>query len=350
MTAEARNSTESMSSRALCCTMTWLAPASTRSPTWSLAPELPTRNPESRQHVPAFQEVGEGVDLIRAISVSCDPEVQPSIETPSMVLELNEKTAIVTGTATLIGDRVVAELVRAGARVLAADIDAQEGQRRADAYDDRVVFSATDISDDAQLDDLVRVCVDTFGGVDILVNAAATYLDDGIDTTRADWLAALDVNLVSGALLTAKVAPLMERRGGGSVINFASTSGKRATHFSFVYAASKAAILGVTRSEAVQLAGRGIRVNSVSPAWVWSNPIAEMSGGDRDLADEVGGELHILGRIADPDEVAKAVVFLASDWASFITGEDIAVDGGYTALGPGAMDRFHRDRLRGDDD
>ena len=78
--------------------------------------------------------------------------------------------------------------------------------------------------------------------------------------------------------------------------------------------------------------------------------MAKMSGGDRALADEVGGELHILGRIADPEEVARVVVFLASDWASFITGEDIAVDVGYTALGPGAMDRSHQDRLQTHDD
>ncbi len=267
-----------------------------------------------------------------------------------MSFDLDGKAAIVTGGATLIGDRVVAELVRAGAKVVSADINREEGQRRADEYGDRVVFSATDVTVDPQLEDLVQLCFDSFGGIDILVNAAATYLDDGLETSRANWLAALDVNLVSGAILTAKVAPHMERRGGGSIINFASTSGKRATHFSFVYAAAKAAILGVTRSEAVQLADRGIRVNSVSPAWVWSNPVAKMSGGDRALADEVGGELHILGRIADPEEVARVVVFLASDWASFITGEDIAVDGGYTALGPGAMDRSHRDRLQAHDD
>lgn len=265
-----------------------------------------------------------------------------------MSLDLQGKTAIVTGGATLIGDKVVAELVRAGANVVSADIDGENGQRRAEAHGGSVVFSATDVTQDTQLDSLVERCVDSFGGVDVLVNAAATYLDDGLGTSRADWLTALDVNLVSGAMLTAKVVPHMERRGGGSVINFASTSGKRATYFSFVYAAAKAAILGVTRSEAVQLADRNIRVNSVSPAWVWSNPVATMSGGDRALADEVGGELHMLGRIADPEEVAKVVVFLASDWASFITGTDIAVDGGYTALGPGAMNREHRDRLRGD--
>lgn len=263
-----------------------------------------------------------------------------------MTLSLDGKVAIVTGGATLIGDRVVAALVDAGAGVISADINTVDGQRRADQYSDSVVFSATDVTDDSHLDALVQLGVDTFGGIDILVNIAATYLDDGLGTSRADWLAALDTNLVSGALLSAKVAPIMESRGGGSIVNFASTSGKRATHFSFVYAASKAAIIGITRSEAVQLADKGIRVNSVSPAWVWSNPIEEMSGGDRALADEVGGELHILGRIADPEEVANVVVFLASDKASFITGEDIAVDGGYTALGPGAMDKHHRDRLK----
>lgn len=265
-----------------------------------------------------------------------------------MSIDLTGKSAIVTGGATLIGDRVVAELANAGATVVSADINSDEGESRADAHGEGVVFSETDVTDDAQLDGLVKLCVDTFGGIDILVNAAATYLDDGLETSRGDWLTALDVNLVSGARLVAKVAPIMEKRGGGAVVNFASTSGKRATHFSFVYAASKAAILGITRSEAVQLAEKGIRVNSVSPAWVWSNPVARMSGDDRELADRVGGELHVLGRIADPEEVARTVVFLASDWASFITGEDIAVDGGYTAIGPGAMDKSHRDRLQGE--
>lgn len=263
-----------------------------------------------------------------------------------MTADLAGKVAIVTGGATLIGDKVIAELAANGAKVVSADINAGEGSRRAGAYGDHVVFSHTDVTDDTQLEALVQLCVDTFGGIDILVNLAASYVDDGLETSRSDWHAALDVNLVSGARLTAKVAPHMEKRGGGSIVNFASTSGKRATHFSYVYAASKAAILGVTRSQAVQLAEQGIRVNSISPAWVWSNPVIEMSGDNRQLADEVGGELHALGRIADPEEVAKVVVFLASDDSSFITGEDIAVDGGYTALGPGAMDKTHRDRLK----
>ncbi len=254
-----------------------------------------------------------------------------------MTLNLQGKNAIVTGGATLIGEKVVEALETAGANVMSADINVDDGQRVADSFGDGVRFLSTDVTDDAQLDALVQECLDAFGGIDILVNAAATYLDDGLETTRSDWLTALNVNLVSGVRLTSKVAPHMAKQGGGSIINFASIAGKRATNLFFVYGVTKAAILGVTRNEAVKLADHGIRVNSVSPGWVWSNPIHGMSGGDRKLVDEVAGNFHLPGRIADPEEVAKVVVFLASDWASFITGEDIAVDGGYTAIGPEAL-------------
>ena len=101
-----------------------------------------------------------------------------------------------------------------------------------------------------------------------------------------------------------------------------------------VDSAAKAAVIGITRNEALKLAGQGIRVNSVSPAWTWSNPVIAMSGNDRERADEFAGKFHLPGRVADPEEVAAVVVFLASEMASFITGEDIAVDGGYTAMGP----------------
>ncbi len=230
-------------------------------------------------------------------------------------------------------------LNEAGASVVSADINEADGQAAVETLGDDVVFSHTDITDDAQLDTLVQSCLDSFGGIDILVNLATTYLDDGLQASRADWLTALNVNLVSGVLLTAKVAPHMAARGGGSVINFGSTSGKRASSRTFVYSATKAAILGITRNEALQLAEQGIRVNSVSPAWTWSNPVIAMSGNDRARADEFAGKFHLPGRIGDPEEVARAVVFLASDWASFITGEDIAVDGGYTAMGPVGLSR-----------
>lgn len=251
--------------------------------------------------------------------------------------EMSNKVAIVTGAASLLVSKVAHVLADAGASVTVADIDAERGRQLADSLGDSVVFCETDISDDDQLDHLVETTVSSFGGIDVLVNGAATYLDDGLETSRANWLQALDVNVVSGVLLTNKVVPHMKERGGGSIVNFASISGKRAQPLFFVYSVSKAAILGLTRNEALKLAEHNIRVNSVSPGWIWSDPIRDMTNDDRALVDRVGANMHLAGRIGDPEEVAAAVLFLASDAASFITGTDLAVDGGYTAIGPEQM-------------
>ena len=250
---------------------------------------------------------------------------------------LDGKTAVVTGGAQILGAGIVGGLAEAGANVVIGDINVDDGSAVADKLGDAVVFVETDVTDDAQLDALIRAAIDGFGGIDVLVNGAATYLDDGIGTSRQDWHTALDINVVSGVRLTSKVVEHMEARGGGSVVNIASISGKRAQPLFFVYSVTKAAILGVTRNEAIQLADKKIRVNSVSPGWTWSAPIEGMTGGDRAFVDDIAGNFHLPGRIADPEEVAAAVVFLASDGASFITGEDIAVDGGYTAIGPEQM-------------
>jgi len=250
---------------------------------------------------------------------------------------LEGKTAIVTGGATLIGAKIVEAFVAEGAMVVLADINDADGQRVAEEVGESVTFAHTDITDDDALDDLVQVTVDTYGGIDVLVNGAATYLDNHLETTRAEWLTAFDVNVVSGALLTVRVAEHMRRRGGGSVINMASIAGKRAQPLFFVYPVTKAAILGITRNQALKLAEWGIRVNSVSPGWIWSNPIIGMTGDDRQLVDDVSKAFSLPGRIGNPEEVANAMVFLASDASSFITGTDIAVDGGYTAIGPEQM-------------
>ncbi len=247
---------------------------------------------------------------------------------------LDNKTAIVTGGATLIGQKVVEALVAEGARCVVGDIDQEGGEALASALGEAVRFLRTDVTRDADLDALLTAAAETFGGVDIVVNIAATYLDNGIASNRDEWLTALNTNVVGGAILVQKAAPLMKQRGGGAVVNFASISGKIAQPGRMLYAVSKAAILGMTRNMALALADDGIRVNSVSPGWVWSKPIAMLSGNDRARADAVGAEMHPLGRIADPEEVAEAVVFLASDRASFVNGTDIAVDGGYTAIGP----------------
>jgi NAD(P)-dependent dehydrogenase (short-subunit alcohol dehydrogenase family) len=163
---------------------------------------------------------------------------------------------------------------------------------------------------------------------------AATYVDDGIETSRKDWLHALDVNLVGGARLVRCVHPHMQRRGGGAIVNFGSVGGKAARVGRWAYPTSKAAVIHLTRCQAADLAPDNIRVNSISPAWTWSRPLQEAADDDRELARTFAEPLHMLPRFAEPREVAEAVLFLCSEHASFVTGCDLACDGGNSALGP----------------
>lgn len=247
---------------------------------------------------------------------------------------LKNKVAIVTGAATLMGAAVARAFVAAGTRVVLADINEVDGGRVAGEIGKDAAFVRTDIRRDDDIDACIAFAVRAFGGVDFLVNLACSYLDNGIETSREDWLDALNVNVVGGAIFTRKAALEMRRRGAGAVVNIASIAGKRAQPGRMVYAASKAAILGATRNEAAALAGDAIRVNSVSPGWTWSNIMVQMTENRREKADMVAEPFHMLGRTGNPEEVASTVLFLCSDEAGFITGTDIAVDGGYTALSP----------------
>ena len=242
---------------------------------------------------------------------------------------LSGKVAIVPGGATKIGQAVVKAFQAAGTRVMVADID-ESGEALAG---EGVAFRHCDITDDAQVAALVADTVDEFGRVDFLVNVACTYLDNGAGTTRADWLRALDVNIVgSVVLMQAARAELAKNRG--AIVNFGSISARVAQTGRWVYPVSKAAILHLTRNQAMDLAADGIRVNAVSPGWTWSNIMDQLTGGNRAKTDGVAAPFHLLGRVGNPEEVAAAVLFLCSDEASFITGTDIRVDGGYTAMGP----------------
>jgi NAD(P)-dependent dehydrogenase (short-subunit alcohol dehydrogenase family) len=247
---------------------------------------------------------------------------------------LDGKTAVVTGGATIIGRAVVRAFAEAGTRVVIADIDAEGGTRLAEEFGEEVLFLPTDLRDDASCEACVGETARTYGSLDFLVNLAAVYVDDGFASTREDWLESYNVNVVGGVMMLKAARPHMQRAGGGAVVNFGSISAKVAQTGRWLYPVSKAAILQLTRNEAVDLAPDRIRVNSVSPGWTWSRVMSELSGGDRAHTDAVGGKFHLFGRVGDPEEVAQAVLFLCSDHASFITGTDLAVDGGYTALGP----------------
>ncbi len=244
------------------------------------------------------------------------------------------KTAIVSGGATSIGAAIVRAFHGAGAHVVIADIAAAPGQALADSLGESALFQRCDVTNDADITACIARAVARFGGIDFLVNGAVTYLDKGLASTRAQWLEALNLNLVSGALFLNAAVPEMRRRGGGAVVNLSSVAGKFGQAGRALYPAAKAAILQLTKNEAMELAPQRIRVNAVSPAWTWSAPIERATGGDREKADRVAADYHPLGRVADPEEVARAVLFLCSEEASFITGIDLPVDGGYAMTGP----------------
>ena len=249
---------------------------------------------------------------------------------------LENKVAIITGGAggpESIGAEIVRGFHRAGAKVVIADINQDSAARLADELQHDVVAVPTDITDDSQLQRLVDATVEAFGGIDFIINSAATYEEAGLESTREQLLNGLNVNTVSAAMLTQLALPHL-KASRGAVVNFGSISGKVCQFGRFMYAVSKAANIHMTKIQAAQLAGDGIRVNSVSPGWTWSDPIAGATEGNRKKANDIGATMHPLGQIGDQADVANACLFLCSEQARHITGVDLPVDGGYMTLGP----------------
>lgn len=260
---------------------------------------------------------------------------------------ITDKTAIVTGGATSIGAAIVRAFHTANANVVIADIDAAAGAALANDLGHRVLFCETDITEDRQIKRCLQFAQSHFGGVNFLVNNACIYLDNGFDSTREDWLRAINTNVVGGAIFARETAEILKPRGG-AMVNLASVAGKFGQAGRALYPVCKAAILQLTRNEAAEWAPYGIRVNSVSPGWTWSVALDRLSEHDPQFADRAAAPLHPLGRAGRAEEVAMAVLYLCSDQAAFITGIDLPVDGGYSMLGPdqGKSTRFWFDNLK----
>ena len=248
------------------------------------------------------------------------------------MIRLDGKTAIVTGAAQGLGADIARSLHAFGANIVIADINAEAGAAVAAELGARAWFCRTDIEQDDEIAACITGTIARFGALNILVNDACLYADAGLASTRAEWLKTLNVNLVGAAIFTAMAAERMTKPGG-VIVNIASVGGKVGAAGRALYPASKAAILQFTKNAAVSLAPQGIRVLSVSPAWTWS-PALENMAGTIEHADAVGGRVHPIGRVGRGADVGNAVVFAVSDMASFMTGVDIPVDGGFTIMGP----------------
>ncbi|MHB1295807.1 MAG: SDR family NAD(P)-dependent oxidoreductase [Anaerolineae bacterium] len=249
------------------------------------------------------------------------------------------RVAIVTGGASGIGRAIVEELCKEGAAVAFSGIsDAGEGTASnlaAQGYD--VMFRQGDMGDEAFCRDLVAATLARWGKLHYLVNNAFSFTAKALDATRADWERTFLVGPVAYATMGALVAEPMRREGGGAIVNMSSISAFIAQPHRWTYNAAKGAVHNLTKCMALDLAPYGIRVNSLSPGWIWTREVykaADLDGGGREKWDPIWGEYHMLGRCGEPVECAGPTLFLLSDDASFITATDLAVDGGYQGMGP----------------
>lgn len=246
------------------------------------------------------------------------------------------KVAIVTGGTNGIGHAVALELLREGCAVVVSGlpVDADEGRRAFAAAGFEPEIVAGDLAEEEFCRRLVQRTLDRHRRVDFLVNNAFSFIAKALDATRADWHRSFDVGPFAFALLTQLVAEPMKRQGGGAIVNMSSISERIAQPNRWTYNAAKGAVAQLTRCAALDLAPFGIRVNSVSPGWIWTREVDKAAGGDRQTYDPIWGEFHMLRRMGHPVEIAGPVLFLLSNDASFITGTDLPVDGGYNSLGP----------------
>jgi NAD(P)-dependent dehydrogenase (short-subunit alcohol dehydrogenase family) len=256
---------------------------------------------------------------------------------PAINLKLKDKIAIVTGAAGGIGKGVAEVFSTEGAKVVLVDWSEELGRKTAEeirSAGGEAIFVKCDVSSEEQVKQVVQKTLETYGKIDVLVNNAGvgTYTSV-LDTTSESWDRCLAINLKSQFLFSKYCIPHMQAVGKGAIINMSSVHSRSTANGVAPYAASKGAITALTRNMAIDY-GPTIRVNSIAPGWVWTPLIEHLFEGYEDPKAMIKKveERQVMKRMGTPTDIGNAAAFLASDEAAFITGAQLFVDGGMTAV------------------
>ncbi|MCE6960849.1 glucose 1-dehydrogenase [Cereibacter sphaeroides] len=252
---------------------------------------------------------------------------------------LNGKTVIVTGGAVGIGRACVERMAGEGARVAIFDLLEPEGRALAHELTERgcsAAFWQVDVADEAALKTAIDAAAARFGGVHVMVNNAgisgSPKPTDAV--SEEEWDRVQAVNVKGVFFGTKHAIPHLRAAGGGSIINLSSIAGLVGVGGIAAYHASKGAVRLMTKNDAITYASEKIRVNSIHPGYIWTPMVEKHLGAtsdDLEAAKAAAGAAHPLGHMGEPDDIAWAAIYLASDEAKFVTGAELVVDGGYTA-------------------
>lgn len=250
-------------------------------------------------------------------------------------MRLQSKRALITGGASGIGRAICEVFAKEGASIVIGDMDKVGGQETVElvkALGAQVSFIHTDVSNESDVQNLVSETVSELGGIDILVNNAAAFVFGKVeDVSRSDWEKVLGVNVIGPAQMVRYALPYLKLSQAGAIVNMASTASLMAEPTMVPYGSSKGALFQLTKCLAMDLAPDGIRVNSICPGAIYTAATEKhlaFTGFDRDKFLAQCADESLMKRMGEPEEVAFAALFLASDEASFITGANIVLDGG----------------------
>jgi 3-oxoacyl-[acyl-carrier protein] reductase len=243
---------------------------------------------------------------------------------------LQDKVAIVTGAASGFGEGMAKRFAEEGAKVVVTDLNAKGAERVASKIGKSAIWTQTDVSQKSELDDMVGATMNAFGRIDIMINNAGYTHRNGdmleVDEATFDLIAAVNMKAIYYAALA--IVPIMEKQGGGAIITTASTAGLRPRPGLTWYNASKGWAIAATKSMAVELAPKKIRVNCLCPVAGETGMLAQFMGEDTPEKRAQFRASIPLGRLSTPLDIANAALWLASDEAEFITGVALEVDGG----------------------